>query len=285
MTFMGYSMRRFLVGILLFLTIMTTLFYFRGSDVQKMRNIELLEEKVANFDKDCLVVFDVDKTLITPIDPMFYLKSLSSKFWRSFYYILMTGDVFFRNLVEHYKNGHFTVKFELVDPGMPDLIKGLQGKGVKVIALTSCPTGMHKQVGKIEDWRIKHLLSFGIDFTKAFPDQGDMLFTSFSQTRPSLFKDGILFANGYAAKKGPLLAAFLERIGWRPREVVFVDDSAKWVRSVEKSMKELDIKCTGLQYVAADRFSKDMSRASIKLKIQSLIEHGRWVPSVQASSQ
>ena len=70
---------------------------------------------------------------------------------------MMTGDVFFRNVVEHYENGLFTAKYELVDPRIPDIIKGLQSKGVKVIALTSCPTGAHQQIGKIEDWRVRHL--------------------------------------------------------------------------------------------------------------------------------
>jgi len=273
-------LNKFFVGLFLCLTIIITPSCFDGSDIRKMKTLEVLEKKVAHFDEDCLVVFDVDETLITPIDPIFHVKSLRNKFWRSYYYILMTGDLFFRRVVEHYENGLFTAKYAFVDSKIPDLITNLQSKGVKVIALTSCPTGMHKQIGKIEDWRVRHLLSFGIDFRKAFPKQGDLLFAAFSQTHPPLFKDGILFANRYT-KKGPLLSAFLEQVGWKPKEVVFVDDSAGSVRSVEESMKNLNVKCTGLQYVAADRFSRDMDRCSIKSKVQSLIKLGRWVSGLE----
>ena len=280
--FMRKLLKPFIINLFLCLMIIMMPSCFRSSDVHKMENLELLEKRVANFDEDCLVVFDVDETIITPVDSIFHMNLLRNKFWRSFYYIMMTGDVFFRNVVEHYENGLFTAKYALVDPNIPDFIKALQSKGVKVIALTSCPTGEHKQIGKIEDWRVWHLLSFGIDFRKSFPEQADLLFTDFSQTHAPLFKDGILFANRYT-KKGPLLVAFLEKVGWRPREIVFIDDSAGSVRSVEESMKKINIKCTGLQYLAADRFSKDMDRVSIKLKVQSLIEKGRWVPGLGGS--
>jgi len=235
-------------------------------------------------------VFDVDEVLITPIDPFFHIfhgGSILDNFWIRYYYIFSTGDVFYKNIVKHYENALFTTKFKLVEQQTPGLIKKLQSQGVKVIALTACPTGMHEIVGMIEDWRIKHLLSFGIDFRGAFPEHNNVLFPAvvgfnpkLSQKRLPLFKDGILFTNRDTAK-GPLLTAFLKKVGWQPKEIFFFDDGAKQVRSVRDAGKMLKIKTTSLQYLAADRFAKSVGRLAIKQRIQSIIEQGRWISSFE----
>ncbi len=269
-------MRKCFLYFFIFITSLLLAGCVNDTDFDKIKTFDFILDKSIELNEETLVVFDVDEVLITPINPFFHAKSISTQFWMIYYYLFSTGDVFFKDVVKHYENALFTTKYALVDPMLPSLIKKLQSKNIKVIALTSCPTGKHKQIGTIENWRIAHLLSFDISFKNAFPEYNNLLFNELSQSNPPLFKDGILFANR-KTKKGPLLKAFLEKVGWKPQKIVFIDDEEKNLRSVINTMKTLNMECICLQCIAANKFEKCISREIIKQKITDLISKEKWI--------
>ena len=240
-------------------------------DITEVDRFDLISEKLNNLTNEALVVFDVDEVLIAPKDPFFNARSIRDQFWMAYYFILKTGDLFLSRAIDFYENGLFTTEHVLVEKQIPEAIKRLQGRGVRVIALTSCPTGPHKKIGRIEDWRIKHLQSFGIDFSKSFSAHNNISFPELSKQRPPLFKDGILFANR-ETKKGPLLRAFLEKIKWTPKFVVFVDDERRNAISVKREMDQSGVENIVFKYTAADKFIKNISRQEIKENVTLLLK-------------
>ncbi len=126
-----------------------------------------------------------------------------------------------------------------VESETPALIRRLQVAGIKVIALTARPG----------DWAtptLAQLKSVGVDFTPTaigghwghYPEAGR-------------FEAGVFFVDG-GVQKGPALLTFLSAIGFRPVQVLFVDDKAKNVESVDQSLRSVGVPALNVRYGGAD---------------------------------
>ena len=249
---------------------------YEYKNIYQVENLDFICNQIDNFDENTLIVFDVDDTLITPCDQFFHVKSLWQKLLLYFYSIKETLDFSLNKLTWYYNNALFLDKHKLIDKKTPDLIKRLQLKNIKVIALTGCLTGNYGVLESVENWRIKMLLNFGIDFSKAFPKNNNFVLDKFFKIKPPIFSQGILFANitPGAPKdrtKAPVLKAFLERVNFKPNKIVFVDDGLKYLIQAQEEMEKVGIPLIGLHYTVADKFLCYLDLNKAKKYIKNLV--------------
>ena len=75
-------MRNKTIHLLCFLPMLFLVGCTNEADLEKIKTLETISNKLNDLTKDSLIVFDVDEVLITPIDPFFHINSISDKFWR-----------------------------------------------------------------------------------------------------------------------------------------------------------------------------------------------------------
>jgi hypothetical protein len=138
------------------------------------------------------------------------------------------------------------------------LIKCLQDKKIRTIALTAAPAGKLGAIESMADWRIDELKKMGFNFFLAFPEIQFLEFPKkVDKEFHPIFKSGILFSSKHP--KGDILKQFLMTIHWIPSKVVFIDDRLEYLQSAENAMKEMGIDFTGLHYLAAEKLPCDLN--------------------------
>lgn len=161
----------------------------------------------ASCDKNTLITFDVDDTIITTKD--FIARDPNTIPWLFKLRALLKYPEIARSEKLRWV---YSIMFQnterfVLDQNIVPSIKQLQDKGVPIIALTFMPSGTVGITPHMPEWRANMLKSFGIDFSGTF---GDTCFTSLPQDNgdyPCLYK-GILCTN--QVKKGTTLGAFLD---------------------------------------------------------------------------
>lgn len=199
--------------------------------------------------KDSLIIFDVDYVLTHPKELAFQFPNFAKNmhFVKELFTSLsaLERDLF-ANLMVFDQAG-----CQLVEKTTPLFIQQLQKKGYKVIALTATLTSPLKGLN-IKENRFKTLSSFGIDFSKSFPEHEEITFRSLLANRNTypLFYKGILFSNGenQANQKGAVLKEFLEKISFDPKHIVFVDDRKPNLDSIQEIFKLSNAKVSTFQY-------------------------------------
>lgn len=166
-------------------------------------------------------------------------------------------------------------KVAILDQALPKLLKDLQKRHVKTIGLTATPPGPMGVIENMADWRLDSLKGLGVDFSKSF-DSKPVEFDN-----DSLFKEGILFL-GKGEDKGALLAAFLEKMDHKPDQVIFIDDKAKFLKSMDKAMKEKGIPCQLYQIKAADSWGSSLSKKMARRQLIHLRDNHAWMSDKEA---
>jgi hypothetical protein len=160
----------------------------------------------------------------------------------------------------------------LVDNQTPNLIRTLQNKNIKVIALTMCLAGQYFFIPQLEINRLQELKTFGFDFKQAFPHLNRYEFHQLShKNRHPLYQDGVLFTAGY--DKGNVLLAFLKKIAWKPSRIIFVDNKKKNILSVMSAAEKLKTPFLGFLYKAAYKLPGGFDEKIAQFQIKYLIEH------------
>lgn len=178
-------------------------------------------------DKDTLVLFDVDDTLITTKHP--YLKfSDSEHISRSTYY--QNEDPL------------------VIESSIIARIKDLQSRAITVIALTSMASGRRSTIPSLEQWRYEKLKKLGIDFNNTHFSNVQWEIcdpTKETKARPA-FYNGVLVTD--FEKKGPVLQQFLEKQKYTPQRIIFFDDQRHMLESVQRTASALSIHFQGFHY-------------------------------------
>lgn len=219
-----------------------------------------------------LAVFDIDDTLVASIHPYFDVHywpntPLNQRLLASNKAI---RDRFFFGILP-------TNPFTLLELQTPELITNLQSHGIKVIALTALQPFIQKDLN-IPNWRVKHLMSFGYNFSKSFPIS--LLYgfdRSGSQGIPEpYFKKGVMFSG--SIPKGRALLSFLRIISFKPRSVLFVDDNFDNVCSVYRELSFVGIECHAILYTrthkcpAKSMFSQEEYDCRLQNQVQIVVE-------------
>lgn len=217
---------------------------------------------------DTLGVFDIDNVLTYTSEPAFHKENWNDN--RQFV------KCFLKNLT-HDQIWLF-VNFSLIqsdsqlmDPNAWATIKRMQAKGIKFIALTGSMPGLLGDI-YLQEWRYHQLKRLNVDFSNSFPETPSFCFNRlpcYLERYPAFYK-GILMANGElklnvgACNKGDVLVEFLKRIDWKPKKIIFIDDSLLNLEAVQDAlvMYNPEIQFEGIHftlkppqhYISSDEF-------------------------------
>lgn len=148
----------------------------------------------------------------------------------------------------------------LVDSLLPGVIRNLQSKQVKNIALTAVRTN---SIGHIVDpmrWRVDQLRKLGVNFT--WP----------THLEKQLWSDNTGYLEGVVGTarlgKGTVLLRFLDTAKFKPKTLVFIDDKFKNIENVQEACVKAGIaNFYGFQF-EAEAFTKDNSPDPCMLQFQ-----------------
>lgn len=224
-----------------------------------------------------LIVFDVDNTLLVAEDKI--LRPCGAQLFLRQYETLS-------KMVSEEEASRFVSiillnrAFRAVDEQMPELVRKLQERSVKVIALTALSSGRLGMISSLEEWRRKELLSLGFDFSEAFPKYNHIVFGDLlHEGSLPIYKDGILYSTRHYSK-GEILQAFLRRVKWLPERVIFVDDKREYIDSVHETMLAMGIECCCYHYcnevIAADVVDEEEAER----QFVHLRTHKHWPPAM-----
>lgn len=223
-----------------------------------------LSEIAPSADKETLLVFDIDSTVLEPT------QMLGGDAW--FYYTVDAGI----------KSGK--IKQEAINAAMipwlaaqeitevrpvekitAETIKRAQENGVMVMALTARPY-------ELAEATLRQLNSIGVDFSKNPPIKKDIDFgNGFGR-----YYKGIFFAsttqngNFIAHNKGSVLLRFLEKLGYTPQKIMFVDDRKNNVENVNTALAQKGLDCQCFRYGAADMQYKMFDSSIAKIQFDHL---------------
>lgn len=260
------------------LTFATNIF----SHIIETPDLTLIEKELNDLDENCLVVFDVDDTLIMPEDQILRVDHFNTEanpivhqFWER---IKLLDEQARQNLISKI---FLTAKRNIIDEKVLDLIDNLKKKNVKVIALTALTTGKFGHIERLEDWRIHHLRSMGIDFHPSAPHSEEIIFDDVNGigTKP-VFKEGIIASSRYP--KGQVLVSFLNKIEWKPKKIIFVDDYINFINSVETELTTADIDHICFHYTATDKMEIKLDMKVVQMQCDHLLEHHEWLSDEEA---
>jgi hypothetical protein len=229
---------------------------------------------------DTLVVFDVDDVLITykdlvlrPCGACFRPVSWSDIDPNEIPYLMsiMLG----------------TAQRMLVEPAIPQLIKELQDRGVKTIALTAARTGKFGVIENAEDWRVNVLKQFNIDFSISIPQKQIIYFDDEGKNESdySLFKNGIIFLGNEKQTKGDLLVRFLKQVQLKPRKVFFIDDKMSNVIPVEAALRQYGIPFQGYHYKGVEMLPGKLDVQGAEVQFACLRKDHKWLSDLEAKKE
>lgn len=184
---------------------------------------------------EMLVVFDLDNTLIEPV------QELGSDQWfghriQQYLSYNYPPDVAKKKALREWQAVQYMTEVKLVEIGTDEIVSMLQTREMPVMGLTT--RGMEMCVRAVEQLESVH-----IDLGKTAPTQEQVYFLN---ERGVVFSRGVLFTDN--THKGKALQKFLESIDCHPKSVLFVNDKLSHIKPVEEVCQEMGIKFVGLRY-------------------------------------
>lgn len=248
-------------------------------------DLQPLREELAYLDSNSLVLFDVDRTLITPTDAILHpnVRGVASRLIAEF---LATSKLDYDGedpKAFFYSKMASKMQFQHVDESAPELIRELLKRGIPTLAFTAMPAEKMGVITSMADWRFAQLQALGYDFRATFPELDYLeLATDLCRDPKPLFKEGILYSSTHP--KGDILEAFLEALGWKPDRIIFIDDHKHFVSSVERAAEKMGIDFIGIHYNAAHHMPCELDPAVAAYQYRHLGEHGEWLSDSEASA-
>lgn len=252
----------------------------------EIRTIKSLDEALVTFDlldQNAWVVFDVDETLIVTQDKI-RCKNLNSdldEFIKKNFDDLLVNDDH-RDRLDSIKK-LMTTRI-LMEQGSPAIIKNLQSRGIRVIALTDLYAGKYGVIDNLEAWRFKQLSDLGIDLS--VHNSTDIVFKELPFTRnhhPVMHKG--IFVTACSCSKGVAIRALIDKLGFKPSCIVFFDDRKDRVQSVDIEMAKLGIPCVAYHYRAIETLDNNIDLEMVKLQYQYLVTHEKWLSDIEAKER
>lgn len=231
-----------------------------------------------------LGVFDLDETLIVPMDPVFQkpswkkyadlVSSIKNQVAKEYHDLISNLILFFTDSI-------------LLEKDAPQYIQNLQLKNIPIIALTAAMSGRFDE-GYLPEMRYKKLKNLGFDFSSSFPDLDHFYISNIKpccNNFPTYYR-GIIYSNGDflrqkdATSKGAVLCEFLRGIAFKPDRIIFLDDKRYNLEEAAKVIKvfDSDIVFHGLHYVGAGSLASfEVSKEEIELKWQAVVDRAKQV--------
>ena len=204
-------------------------------------------EMVPHINKETLVIIDIDDTLLIPV------QMLGCDVWfegRMKGYLAagcMSSEALEKSLNEWQGIRHLS-QMEIVEKGNDQVVADLQKKGFCVMGLTT-------QGLALASCTTQQLKSNNIDLSPTAPSQDAFSFPI--QDQLVLFRKGILFTAG--TSKGDSLFTLCDKIGYKPKRIVFINDKATHLRDIEAVAEKKGVEFIGLRYAFSDSRKKAFS--------------------------
>jgi hypothetical protein len=200
--------------------------------------------------QETLVILDIDDTLLLPC------QTLGNDAW--FTYQLakhkseeMTSEQALDKTLAEWEAIRHITNMQLVEPETAQIVKELQDSNITVMGLTTQGLALATRT-------VSQLNNVEIDLTKTAPAKEDCYFIN---GHGVLFRKGILFTAGTA--KGPALVTLLQKIGYKPQRIVFINDKETHLLDVSGSLEKEGVAFLGLRYNFSDErvksFRKDIA--------------------------
>ena len=213
-----------------------------------------------------LVVFDVDDTLIQPIDS--YVFNEHSAQGKTFRNKLIQEHPEVQNWDELSAIVLQEAERPLIEPIIIQKVHELKQRGIPVIACTGMNTGPHGPLPSLEEWRYEHLKSLGFQGS-----YDNLIFKNKGFKRNPGFYKGVLSTD--LEDKGPILMVFLDQLNLKPKVIEMFDDHLPYLESVQKECKKQGISFHGYHYKNSRSIPWD--EALIQFQADYLIKHKEWL--------
>lgn len=231
--------------------------------VHTIREVQSKIEEILKTEspEDVLVVFDIDMTLTQPDYPATFYPNL-----RKHQKVMKDiRDELTPEQRDTLATSTLTLPQRLIEKDSPTIIKAMQNKGVKVIALTATLTGSWKNdKNKIIFKRRDALQKMGFNFSFQGRVVPYMDFPLYAAGYPTLYH-GVLCSNGEQSGigKGKILSAFLKQVGmlkgkpygsgFVPKVIIMIDDKKKNLEDVREVLSKdfPEMQYIGIEYQGA----------------------------------
>jgi hypothetical protein len=233
------------------------LFFLFAALNAEIIQIQKIEDSLKYLQDDTTIIFDLDNTIMEPV------QTLGSDQWFSYRMNeyrkqgYSDQEALQKTMAEYVAIQNIT-RMKLVEPVSFQLIAELQKRGIPIIGLTTRSLILAPVT-------IRQLNSIGVDLSKTAPSQGEMLFEKESNIQ---FQQGILFTSG--TDKGSAFLRMLEKSGYQPKKILFVDDKMSYLQQVEKVCLDRCILFTGLRYGYLDEKVKNMRPEIVSIQLEHL---------------
>ncbi len=249
-------------------------------DITEIKSFRDIHSELGYADHNTLVIFDVDEVLITYDDMV--LRPCGAHFCPSSWKGIDPKQVPYLISIMLNKG-----KIILVEPSAPRVINKLKTQGAKALALTAAQTGKFGVIQNAENWRLKTLKQFNLDFSNSFSKIQIMYFDKEEgrETDYPIFKNGVLFLGNEKNSKGTLLVKFLERIQWKPNKVIFIDDKMANLISVQSALKQGGIPFQGYQYKGVTQLPGEFNEQIAEMQFARLRKDHQWLSDSEAKKE
>lgn len=252
------------------------------SAIYTTETLDFLSQEIEVLDQNSLVIFDLNKVLLTKKDPWERGYEKERKNAISAPSLHVKGSTLSQTFDQPTRDYLWSIyarsiSLMLVDKYAPKKIQALQKKSIKVMGLTSFPVGKCGTIPSLVDWRVQNIISQGIDFSLSAPYSTTLTFLQFSHDGQSpIYQNGILFT-GLFCSKGTALKAFLEKIKWKPTQIIMIDDKIDNLTSVQKELQSLHIPFRGYEYTAYEKLPAYFDKEIVEAQMQYLMQHHKWI--------
>ncbi len=246
--------------------------------LKQVDSLDPIIEELNKADKETLVVFDVDYVLLVPKD---LIARPCSRELRHTLFPKMEKEV--GKIKQDYLLSIMRSQggSALVDARLPALVKGLQARSIKVIALTAQgygPFGIIKDEGSL---RVEELKNLDLDFRNAFPALKPFLLTIPSpKNHLPLYREGIILTD--RSSKGEALITFLQQVKWNPKKIIVIDDGHQHLEHIQEALKANHLNGLLFLYIdgklAAEKPDPDLAQA----QFDYLIKNENWISDEEA---
>ena len=244
-------------------------------------SLDVIEKELKDADATTLVIFDCDDVLIHQTDVVFAPENeeMLTKCVNDFIEKKPSVAKKMKKLKGIISE---SINSIIIDKRMPEVVKGLQEKGIKVLMITSMKN--EKLNGKYAiEIRQHELENFGFDFSKSWPDLKKKWFGEVQKSQ--YYESGIVCAK--PGSKGEALKNFLDYSKFNPKKIVFIDDKLDNLEDIQKVAKMLNSIFRGFEYTASKKIPYDYRFSSERLTFQLkyLEETERWLSDKEAEAK
>ncbi len=195
--------------------------------------------------KDCLIILDIDNTLIEP------KTQEGSDQWFSAVVKWATKKgiekpAIYEKLLPYYFDLHHSLHYKPVEKETRKYINQLHKHNYQLVGLTS-------RSPEILDHTLRELKESKIDLSNSWKDYCFQKYEGIHHE--AHFKQGIILCG--RNPKGDILKTFLKTNKLNPTKIIMVDDKAYNLEAVEKMASELDIEFIGIRFSGLDNKVKN----------------------------